>query len=292
MKRHAWLTFFVSCVAAGPTLADTAHPVRHGVMCLSAKALAVLTLPDGDSRTHQPRLRDSDRQIAEEGGCIDLDPAMRLSVYQSFHNTSLVLPTQRSGARGPLYRVPNIDLQISADPVGNASQKAVLPPDVSDVKGAGLSRAEETGAYVVKEVFKVDHGGGTIELLQDRRISPLVFNDLWRAGSGGMLDAREAGLLTGGPLLKAQLRLTFADNLRVRTRDIGFPLATLTPLDDHGEAFSLHVDASDRQVSRIAEERLVPAAHGLTPAGEHAAHVMLEGAGGEASAGPSLADRP
>ncbi len=202
---------------------------------------------------------------------------MRLSVYQSYHNTSLVFPTQRSGARGPLYRVPNIDLQVSADPAGTAGQQGVRSAEMPDVKSAAPLRVEDAGGYVVEEVFKIDHGGGTIELLQDRRISPLVFNDLWRAGSGGMRDAREAGLLTGGPLLKAQLRLTFADTLQVHTRDVGYPLATLTPLDDNGEAFSLHVDTTGGQVSRIAEERLVPADHGLSPAGEHAYRVTLEG---------------
>ena len=141
----------------------------------------------------------------------------------------------------------------------------------------------------MKEVFKIDHGGGTIELLQDKRISPLVFNDLWRSGSSGMHDAREAGLLTGGPLLKAQLRLTFADSLRIRIRDVGHPLATLNPLDDNGVAFSLHVDTTDRPIGRIAEERLVPASHGLTPADENADRVTLGGLNVAGSAGPPQA---
>ena len=279
MRQHAWLVFFAGCVAAGPASADTARPVRPGVMCLSAKALAILTLPDGDSRTHQPKPHDGDRQLAEYGSCVDLDPAMRLGVFQTYHNTSLVFPTPRNGARGPLYRVPNIDLLFSPDPAGTAGQQAVLPPDMPELKRAAPPLAADRGSYAVANVFKVSRGGGTIELLQDRRISPLVFNDLWRAGSSGMRDARQTGLLTGGPLLNAQLRLTFAGNLQVRIRDVGYPLATLNPLGDNGETFSLYVDRTDRQVSRIVEERLVPAAHGLTPADEHAGGMAPEGAG-------------
>ncbi len=128
------------------------------------------------------------------------------------------------------------------------------------------------GDYVVKQRFKVAPGGTTIELLQDRRISPQVFNAVWRAGRNGMHDARASGLLSGGPLLSARLRLTSGGGQQVQTRDIGYPLATLSPLDDNGDTFSLHVDASIRRESRIREEKLVPAVHGLTPPSYQAAH--------------------
>ncbi len=257
-------------------------------MCVSAKALAILTLPNGDSRTHQARQRMGDLQIAQDGGCVDLQPDMALSVYHSYHNTSLVFTTLQDGGRSPMYRVPNIDLQTSALSTDEAGPAAPLPDTAKPPVGE-LPRLADLGDYVVRQRFKVGKDGGFIELLQDRRLSPQVFSDLWRAGKSGMHEARVAGLLTGGPLLAARLRLTGPGSTQGQTRDIGYPLATLNPLGDNGEAFSLHVDTTNRQGSRIAEETLVPAAHGLTPPARQAFNQAPDGDKTIApSAGPLL----
>lgn len=287
MRRYVWLAVFgIFGAAGGPALAEIAHPVRQGVMCLSARALAILTLPNGDSRTHQATQRLGDLQLADAGGCVDLLPTMQLSVVRSFHNTSLVLTAGQDGEQGPLYRVPNIDLQMSG-PLGEDTTQSVAQPSVPVNAGrAGSLHREDVGGYAVKQRFKVGQGDATIELLQDSRISPQIFSDLWRAGKSGMVDERAAGLLTGGPLLGARLRLTSAGQAQVR--DIGHPLATLNPLDDSGRAFSLHVDTTDGQASRIVEERLVPAVHGLAAPAEQA----VDQGGDEArvsSGGPVLA---
>ena len=289
MKRSVWLAVLAVIWAAGrPALAEIAHPVRQGVMCLSATALAILTLPNGDSRTHQASQRMGDRQIAEEGGCVDLQPDMALSVYRSYHNTSLVFTILQDGGRSPMYRVPNIDLQMSAAPATEAGQSAAPPPGASNSPGGEQPRIGDVGDYVVKQRFKVGQDGAFIELLQDRRLSPQVFSDLWRSGRSGRRDARAAGLLTGGPLLAARLRLTGPGNTPGQTRDIGYPLATLSPLDDSGETFSLHVDTTNRQASRIVEEKLFPAAHGLTPPAQRASNQAQHGTDDGAAAGAPL----
>lgn len=256
MRRYACLLIAAAACASGqPAHAEIVHPVREGVMCLSARALAILTLPNGDSRTHRPGHDGNDLEIASAGGCVDLRPDMALDVHRSYHNTSLVWVLQQDGARSPLYRVPNIDLRFED------AAPAVQPQDEPGPVGGG----DDTGGYVVKQQFRIGGGGVTIALLQDRRLSPSVFNDLWRAGRSGMSEARKKGLLTGGPLLHARLRLTEDGSAEWRTRDVGYPLATLSPLGGDGAAFSLHVDTTDRQASRITEEKLLPAAHGLTP---------------------------
>ncbi len=271
MRRYAWLSSFIALGAGTqPSQADVARPVRPGVMCLSAQALAILTLPNGDSRTHQPSQRERDAQVASQGGCVDLAPAMHLLVHRRYHNTSLVYVTGQDGAAaGALYRVPNIDLEITAAPPALRDQAAVPPPGPATAVAPGPVQVQpqsaDLGDYVVKQRFKVGPGGTTIELLQDRRISPQVFAAVWRAGRNGLHEARASGLLSGGPLLAARLRLTSGSGQPVQTRDIGYPLATLSPLDDRGDTFSLHVDASNRREDRITEEKLVPAAHGLTP---------------------------
>ncbi len=186
-----------------------------------------------------------------------------------------------------MYRVPNIDLQMSAASATEAGQSAAPPPDVSASPVEEQPRTGDPGDYVVKQRFKVGQDGAFIELLQDKRLSPQVFSDLWRAGRSGRRDARAAGLLTGGPLLAARLRLTGPGNTPGQTRDIGYPLATLSPLDDSGETFSLHVDTTNRQASRITEEKLVPAAHGLTPPAKQAFNQAQYGdETGAPSAGP------
>ena len=275
MARYAWLTLAI-LGAPLPVLADSAVPVRQGVMCISATALAILTLPNGDSRTHQASGATGLRQLADDGGCIDLAPAMQLNVYRSYHNTSLVFMRQADGARSQLYRVPNIDLKFGADPIMQPSVSPAAPPPppppVQATAGVATQPSDGQDDYVVRQRFRVGHDSGTIELLQDKRISPSVFNDLWRAGGNATSASRAAAAFPGGALLTARLRLTFDGSPQVQMRDLGYPLATLTPLDKDGKAFSLHVDTSDKQASRISEERLAPSTEGLTPSLKQAAY--------------------
>ncbi len=223
-------------------------------MCVSSEALAILTLPNGDSKTHRPMPDGKDRQIASAGGCIDLLPSMELTVYQSYHNTSLVVVTEEGQVLSTVYRAPNIDLQPAL----------AVPPGVSSPRNVEPLPVEDQGGYVVEQRFALVGGQGTIELLQDRRISPSVFSELWRAGDSRAFDAQHPQS-ANRPLLTAQLRLVFDSKLQVETRDIGYPLATLSSLDETGQAFTLRIDKTGKQASRIAEETLVPATHGLAP---------------------------
>ncbi len=101
-----------TAAAASPVLRAT--PFRPGVMCQSPQALAALTLPDGDSRTHQPNA-DVALAIAKTGGCIDLTPGTTLIVRNTYRNTSRV--TLGDGTEdATIYTVPNIDLRLQRGP--------------------------------------------------------------------------------------------------------------------------------------------------------------------------------
>ncbi|MDP9097272.1 MAG: hypothetical protein M3N26_12095, partial [Pseudomonadota bacterium] len=79
--NQVFWTAVISAVAYGrPASAADLIAIRPGLMCVSTDALARLTLPSGESRTHVPAPRPNDLRVAAAGGCIDIPPGARVQV--------------------------------------------------------------------------------------------------------------------------------------------------------------------------------------------------------------------
>jgi hypothetical protein len=82
---------------------------KSGVMCTSTQALARLTLPDGNSRSHGDTATPAQLTEAQAGGCVDIQPGMTVSVQTAHKNTSVV-SYQRPGSNAQeTFVIPNVD---------------------------------------------------------------------------------------------------------------------------------------------------------------------------------------
>lgn len=82
---------------------------KPSVMCTSTQALAQLTLPDGNSRTHGDTATPAQIAEAQTGGCVDIQPGMTVSVQTARKNTSVV-SYQRPGSNAQeTFVIPNVD---------------------------------------------------------------------------------------------------------------------------------------------------------------------------------------
>jgi len=82
---------------------------QPGVMCVSAAALAQLTLPDGESRSHGADATPAQRALAQAGGCVDIAPGITVSVQSARKNTSVVSYQPPGAAANETFVIPNID---------------------------------------------------------------------------------------------------------------------------------------------------------------------------------------
>lgn len=98
-------------VACSGARAETHIVTRPGILCRSSAALAALTLPGGDSRTHRQPQKGWELPMAEKGGCQDLRIGQRLDVVKAFRNTAIVtLDDGPEEAPPAFYVAPVIDL--------------------------------------------------------------------------------------------------------------------------------------------------------------------------------------
>ncbi len=114
---------------------------KPGVMCNSSQALAKLTLPGGDSRTHQGPTPQSYLDIAVAGGCRDLQIGQRLTVVKSFKNTVVVSlgdDGEGHGSRNLVAPLIDFDQVATASRAGNASS---VPDPIMDVP-IGINQAD------------------------------------------------------------------------------------------------------------------------------------------------------
>ena len=93
--------------------ADTLVASRPGLMCTSADALAILTLPDGSDRATSPRARPGDLATEREGGCIPIPRGARVSVQTARRNTSIVTYDAGDGRGARSFVAPNVDFGSS-----------------------------------------------------------------------------------------------------------------------------------------------------------------------------------
>jgi len=116
-------------VATGPGAEAEDHVViKPGIMCRSSTALATLTLPGGDSRTHRLPPNDRDLATAGTGGCEDLSIGRTLNVVKAFRNTAIVtLDDDRQIGSTTFYIAPIIDLAPASVP--HPKPTAALSPE-------------------------------------------------------------------------------------------------------------------------------------------------------------------
>ena len=220
----AWVYRSLSVAAAlscgfGPqAIADELVAVKPGVMCVSTDALARLTLPNGDSRTHAIAPRPDDLAAAAAGGCIDIPPGARVQVVQAFRNTSRVIYAGPGAPTDGMMTVPNVDFGPSTGVAPVAG--AVIPP------GLAVARRLPAG------------GGMTLVLLQDARITPALQRVMEPFGGDpeGSLEKSDPHYreFSARPLRNGELLLQTADGTVIGRTINERPFAQIEPAPLHG----------------------------------------------------------
>jgi hypothetical protein len=101
---------------------------KPGVMCVSTEALAELTLPSGESRSHGDAATPAQLAQAQAGGCIDIQPGMTVSVQTAHKNTSVVSYQRPGPATSDTFVIPNIDfVPVYAEDDDDDSAPAAQP---------------------------------------------------------------------------------------------------------------------------------------------------------------------
>lgn len=90
--------------------------VRPGVMCVSADALAKLTLPDGSSRSERPGATADDKAVAAAGGCHPFEPGTEVHLVHMRRQTSIVIADIAGGPGPSSYFVANVDFTVAHGP--------------------------------------------------------------------------------------------------------------------------------------------------------------------------------
>ncbi len=226
---------------------------KPGVMCRSADALGKLTLPGGDSRTHAAAPRPEDLAVAASGGCIDIPRGVHVTVQQAFHNTSIV---SYGPAGASPFVIPNADFQ-----------------PLSSIGAAAPSAAAPTGYAVVQRLALTGSDGGTLVLLEDRRLTSKLRDQLWGQGDAEFaLDPHDPLVadLHRRPLLNAKLQLLSVDGAVLAETVADRPLAKLDGTSIRGVPtptvlFTVDESAGMGGFSGPATTLLTPATTRLTP---------------------------
>ena len=208
---------------------------RPGLMCQSTAALARLTLPGGDSRTHLPHPTAADQQLAATGGCYDLWLGERVTVIKAFHNTSIV----NTGTEDTTSRVvPNIDFE-PADATG--------PAPLSTEPGAAVP----AGYLAAQRMSIGGRASDALVVLLDRRLTADLRKAMWSRTSDVSMaldpkDPRQA-VFRRRPVLNAQLRLVSPEGTVLDELQTSYPLAEVGKAPIHGlpyPVFQFSVDES------------------------------------------------
>ncbi|MFL9866949.1 hypothetical protein PQR67_22460 [Paraburkholderia fungorum] len=108
---HTRFSLLLACAGmfGNQAMAADLIATQPGVMCTSAQALAQLTLPNGDSRSHDAAATAAQLALAQSGGCIDIQPGVTVSVQAARKNTSVVTYRRPGSVTDETFVVPNID---------------------------------------------------------------------------------------------------------------------------------------------------------------------------------------
>lgn len=274
--RSALLALSLGALSAH-ALADELVATRPGVMCVSADALARLTLPSGDSRTHAAAVTPETQSLAASGGCVEIKPGIRVTVQKAFKNTSVVTYRAAGAQNEQTFVIPNIDFATAtggvtpvaaqAAPVSASATNtaAAAPASAATAATAAPASALAQGYRVAQRVPTADRAGTVLEILEDARVTPELHKTLWGSGEGA--DGLPDGV-SHAPLLGAQVRLVSAAGAVLASRKLDYPLASLEAAPLHGlpsPAWFLTIDATAPMGSYNGPgtEILVPAQSGL-----------------------------
>ncbi len=141
--------------------ADDAVVIRPGVMCSSPQALAALTLPNGDSRTHRGVSIERYLGIARKGGCSDLQIGQKLEVAKSFTNTAVVtLAGNVQGDGAAVFLAPLIDLDLTASAQAAEAAPATTDDRRSTSHGPRADMIMDVPIGMARADFARAHGDG------------------------------------------------------------------------------------------------------------------------------------
>ncbi len=222
--------------------------IRPGVMCASAAALASLTLPSGDSRTHGASPRPQDLAVARQGGCGDVTLGHAVLVQTRHHNTSVVT----TGDPAAPVVVANIDFQPLADP----------------------APASRDGYRRTEHVATGSSGGGALEVLEDERVTPALRHQMWGVADdpGFVLPPGSplSAAFKAHPLRPARLRLLDGAGTVLEEKTLDEPQAIVWPAPLRGlpaPGVMLTVDRSVGMGSYAGPGTtlLLPSLHRLAP---------------------------
>ena len=142
--------------------ADEAVVIRPGVMCSSPRALAALTLPNGDSRTHRGVSIERYLEIARTGGCSDLQIGQKLDVSKSFRNTAVVtLVGNRQEDDAAIFLAPLIDLEMGSPSAEVAEAASATGGDrLPGARGPKADMIMDVPIGMARADFAKTHGDG------------------------------------------------------------------------------------------------------------------------------------
>ena len=225
MRSVLLATIGLTVLPPTATLADDLVAIRPGLQCASANALARLTPPDGESRSHAVAPRPSDLAAARMGGCTDIVLGTIVTVLTARHDTSVIA---RPGSS------PVVVANIDVEPLPDRPQ----PPD-------------RDGYATIQHLLTGGPDGEALEVLEDDRITPTLRRQMWGVAEDPafVLDAGSPLLkrLASHPLLKARLRLVAGTGAVISERKLDQLQAIVGPAPLHGlpaPAFLLTVDDS------------------------------------------------
>jgi hypothetical protein len=205
--RSALLALSLGALSAH-ALADELVATRPGVMCVSADALARLTLPSGDSRTHAAAVAPETQSLVE------IKPGIRVTVQKAFKNTSVVTYRAAGAQNEQTFVIPNIDFaaatggvtpvaaQAAPAPASATNAATAAPASAAAAATAAPASAVAQGYRVAQRVPTADRAGTVLEILEDARVTPELHKTLWGGGGRGACHP-QAGLPARQPRSRA-----------------------------------------------------------------------------------------
>lgn len=128
MRARSYATAMLLTLLSAPAMAQTVTVIRPGLACISADALARLTLHGGDSRLDTPNPSSKAIRLAAQGGCVDLRIGQTMVAQVVRRNTVIVTMDAGQGRGAQTFLLPSIDVRITPGPAAAAPGPAPVTP--------------------------------------------------------------------------------------------------------------------------------------------------------------------